>query len=107
MQESITCPQCKMTSYHPEDIKQKYCGNCHQFHSEMKIDEVVVVAMPKGDMPNPPVPSVEKKCEDCGTEVWVAKKQIMRPDVVIDDNTKAICMNCYGRRMEGEEECAE
>lgn len=35
--DSITCPQCQMTSYHPEDIKQKYCGNCHQFHSEMNL----------------------------------------------------------------------
>lgn len=30
-QPSITCPVCKMTSYHPEDIRQGYCGNCHDF----------------------------------------------------------------------------
>lgn len=29
---SITCPVCKMTSYHPKDIEYKYCGNCHNFH---------------------------------------------------------------------------
>lgn len=29
MQESYTCPKCGMTSYHPEDIKNQYCGNCH------------------------------------------------------------------------------
>lgn len=33
-QPSITCPVCGMTSYHPEDIKQGYCGNCHKFTSE-------------------------------------------------------------------------
>jgi hypothetical protein len=27
----ITCPKCGMTSYHPEDVKQGYCGNCHDF----------------------------------------------------------------------------
>jgi hypothetical protein len=34
MADSITCPQCGMTSYHPEDILQRYCGNCHRFHDE-------------------------------------------------------------------------
>lgn len=26
-----TCPKCGMTSYNPEDEKNKYCGNCHRF----------------------------------------------------------------------------
>lgn len=29
--DSITCPECGMTSYHPEDVRQGYCGNCHEF----------------------------------------------------------------------------
>jgi hypothetical protein len=33
---SITCPVCKKTSYHPEDIKQGYCGNCHAFTGKAK-----------------------------------------------------------------------
>ena len=33
---SITCPQCGRTSYHPQDIRHMYCGNCHQFHDTMK-----------------------------------------------------------------------
>lgn len=28
---SFTCPDCGMTSYHPEDVRQGYCGNCHAF----------------------------------------------------------------------------
>lgn len=28
---SITCPQCDRTSYNPNDIKNKYCGNCRKF----------------------------------------------------------------------------
>lgn len=32
---SITCPICKMTSYHPKDIEYQYCGNCHNFHDLM------------------------------------------------------------------------
>ena len=34
---SITCPKCGMTSHHPEDIKQNYCRNCHQFHDQMEL----------------------------------------------------------------------
>lgn len=32
-QPSITCPVCGMTSYHPEDIRQGYCGRCHDYTS--------------------------------------------------------------------------
>lgn len=35
-QPSITCPECHMKSYNPNDIDQRYCGNCHKFHSEME-----------------------------------------------------------------------
>lgn len=33
--DGITCPQCGMTSHHPKDVSEKYCGNCHQFHEFM------------------------------------------------------------------------
>lgn len=29
---SITCPRCGAVSYNPNDIVQRYCGRCHQFH---------------------------------------------------------------------------
>lgn len=29
---SITCRRCTLTSFHPEDVKNLYCGNCHLFH---------------------------------------------------------------------------
>ncbi len=32
---SFTCPDCRWRSYHPEDVKNAYCGNCHQFKVEM------------------------------------------------------------------------
>jgi protein-arginine kinase activator protein McsA len=43
-EQSITCPKCGMTSHHPQDVLEKYCGNCHQFHSDM-LDEVDPVVM--------------------------------------------------------------
>jgi hypothetical protein len=27
----ITCPTCGRTSFNPEDVKQRYCGFCHEF----------------------------------------------------------------------------
>lgn len=30
----IKCLLCSKTSYHPEDLKNFYCGNCHIFHKE-------------------------------------------------------------------------
>lgn len=43
-QASITCPRCRLTSYNPNDIEHKYCGNCHQFHADM---ETVTVSIPR------------------------------------------------------------
>ena len=28
---SFTCPVCLMTSYNPNDVAKRYCGNCHTF----------------------------------------------------------------------------
>ena len=25
------CPRCGMVSHHPEDVRHRYCGNCHAF----------------------------------------------------------------------------
>ena len=33
MTDSITCPVCGRTSYHPQDVKEGYCGNCHDWTS--------------------------------------------------------------------------
>ena len=35
--DSITCPQCGKTSHNPNDVRERYCGFCHQFHEFMKI----------------------------------------------------------------------
>jgi hypothetical protein len=26
---SFTCPRCHATSYNPNDVREGYCGNCH------------------------------------------------------------------------------
>ncbi len=32
--QGITCNVCNMTSFHPEDVKQKYCSKCGMFHDD-------------------------------------------------------------------------
>lgn len=29
--ESFTCPRCGMTSHNPADVREGYCGNCHDW----------------------------------------------------------------------------
>lgn len=33
---SITCPVCGMRSYHPMDIRDGYCGRCHDWTTPRK-----------------------------------------------------------------------
>lgn len=35
-QPSITCPVCGMRSYHPMDVKEGYCGRCHDWTSDVQ-----------------------------------------------------------------------
>lgn len=28
---SFTCPRCGMMSYHPDDVREGYCGSCHDW----------------------------------------------------------------------------
>lgn len=44
-QPSITCPRCGSVSYHPEDIRQGYCGRCHWWTSDKQLGEPWVIAM--------------------------------------------------------------
>jgi hypothetical protein len=31
--QAITCLRCMKTSYNPDDIREGYCGNCHDWTS--------------------------------------------------------------------------
>ena len=41
---SITCLVCGRTSWHPEDVRQLYCGYCHQFHTLNSLTKQLVKA---------------------------------------------------------------
>jgi hypothetical protein len=36
----ITCLRCGMTSAHDRDVLEAFCGNCHQFHAQMRAHEM-------------------------------------------------------------------
>lgn len=38
MTPSITCRTCWKTSYHPVDVAQGYCGNCHTYGNGVVVD---------------------------------------------------------------------
>lgn len=31
MAPSFTCPRCERTSWHPDDVREGYCGACHDW----------------------------------------------------------------------------
>jgi len=37
--QAITCLRCMMTSYNPNDIREGYCGNCHDWTSAPPSEE--------------------------------------------------------------------
>jgi hypothetical protein len=34
--KAIKCLLCELTSYHPEDVRQHYCGRCRLFHDDLE-----------------------------------------------------------------------
>ncbi len=38
----ILCHSCGKTSYHPKDIEERYCANCHVFHDlEQELHQLI------------------------------------------------------------------
>lgn len=35
--KAIKCCVCGLTSYHPEDVGNRYCGKCHVFHDDIHL----------------------------------------------------------------------
>ena len=33
----IQCLDCGMISYNPNDVRERYCGNCHEFHEQKEV----------------------------------------------------------------------
>lgn len=48
----ISCPRCGMTSYHPDDIREKYCGNCHEYMEPGEVSVATTDPRPETTEPN-------------------------------------------------------
>lgn len=66
---------------------------------------VIIVANLIVEGEKPATPSNERVCEDCGNACWVAKKQIMMPELTEKDIEEAevVCLGCLAKRLEKEE----
>lgn len=38
---SIKCRVCGLTSGNENDVKHKYCGNCHKFHEQFENERII------------------------------------------------------------------
>lgn len=39
----ITCRRCNQTSYSPNDVANRYCGQCHVFHDDVARTDVALL----------------------------------------------------------------
>jgi hypothetical protein len=49
MPDAFTCPICGMVSHHPQDVRERYCGNCHGLTAEEPPPGVRWVRLRDGD----------------------------------------------------------
>jgi len=43
--QAIKCLTCEHTSWHPEDVKQRFCGYCKVFHDDEALKSVLKQAL--------------------------------------------------------------
>jgi hypothetical protein len=44
---SFTCPLCSTTTWHPDDVAERYCPECHAFPDDVR---AAVTAEARGDL---------------------------------------------------------
>jgi hypothetical protein len=35
--QAILCLDCGLISFNPNDVRERYCGNCHEFHDAKEV----------------------------------------------------------------------
>jgi hypothetical protein len=50
---STTCPRCGLTSWHPVDVREGFCGNCHGWTSRPDLDDPKGHPMTEQQHPDP------------------------------------------------------
>jgi len=65
----FTCPRCGRVSYHPEDVRQRYCGACHVWHVDVADAPAVqdaVDALVEAALPDPAAMTHAEALEELG-----------------------------------------
>ena len=106
MSDSITCPICKRTSYHPGDIEHQWCANCNMYIGEViaLVEKVTAEALAAGD----PRPVRVFVCQGCATVVVTQdtedeiNRELLASGQVPsgpDDDLVQVCDRCYESAM--------
>lgn len=67
--KAIRCQTCGLTSWHPEDVKNRYCGKCHVFHEDAEI----VAVTRRNYRPPPVVPGRAAGMEPLWTDKYIRR----------------------------------
>lgn len=82
---AITCHVCGRTSYNIQDVRERYCGFCHQFHdvSEEKKTRIDIVTG-----------RTKMICPNCHTAHDAVTGVGSTPDQCREPNALIICYDC-------------
>jgi len=86
---SITCPRCGKTSHHPDDVREGYCGACHDFTGPADLEYAMTFGCQYGADPrrltHPTWPPAD-------ADGWVT---ILAPD---ESSARACAFRLFGKR---------
>jgi hypothetical protein len=76
---AIKCLKCNRTSWHPDDVKKRYCGCCHEFHDRPEIDAALkkFVRSKEGDF---------KALLDDGAEAFLERVEAFNQEGATDES---------------------
>jgi hypothetical protein len=63
----ITCPRCKRVSYDANDVRERYCGYCHQFH---------------------PAPILLNEAQEAAIRAWAADDRLWTTQETVEINLR-------------------
>ena len=108
MQPYIVCPKCGMISHSPNDVRERYCGNCHAFHADrLSAGAITVNRIADGAVSQPAIAAgavhenrladgavTPANCPKCGAE-------LLNITCLGDTRWQYLCVGC-GATIEGE-----
>lgn len=80
----IKCLKCGLTSYHPRDIGERFCGKCHAWHDPDAAERTFEVGeKPKEEGGEPVKPPLNDAAIDVIAMAMLARKQLRASGVMV------------------------